>query len=61
MIGKILVVQHATDGHGNYVACKPIERIITHVYMNDKVRDNSGEVWKVRAGADNRYYTQIEV
>ena len=57
-----IVISLATDGHGNYIGCKPITRTIEYFYLGIPLRckDSAGDVWCVRKGADNKYYTMME-
>lgn len=57
---KELVVQHATDGDGNWRGCKPITRTVAKHYLCGRVLDSAGEPWKVKLGSDGKYYTQME-
>jgi hypothetical protein len=57
-MNPVVVIQHQTDGHGNYIKCKSVTRKVDVVMLNGRVRDSHGEVWRVRKGGDNRYYTE---
>lgn len=52
-----VVIQHRTDGQGQYIPAKTITRKIVQFMMNDRVVDANGECWLVRKGGDGRYYT----
>ena len=60
-VGDTIVVQHRTDGNGNYERCKVVTRTVAKVYSSGKVLDSQGDVWTVRRGMDNRLYTVFEV
>ena len=60
-IGKILHVEHATDGQGKYRNCKKVQRTIAAEYLDGAILDSAGDVWQVRAGNDGHYYTLMTV
>ena len=58
--GETIVVQHRTNGNGRYEACRVMHgRVVAAVYGQNKVRDSSGDVWKVRRGQDGKLYTVV--
>ena len=60
-VGKILHVQHATDGQGKYRNSKKIQRTIKAEYLGGMVLDSAGDVWQVRTGDDGHFYTLMTV
>ena len=60
-IGKKLYVEHATDGHGKYRNCKKIQRTIAAEYLDGAILDSAGDMWEVRTGDDDHFYTIMTV
>ena len=56
--GDTIVIKHSSDGQGRIQGHRRgVERKVDVVYTDGSVRDNHGEKWYVRQGADGKLYS----